>query len=575
MRFINGLWLVVLMVLVHPVTASTHYIDWMHRQQAPINFSFTQSTPTQVILADDIDLGELALPQLSQLPRWVPIPAFIETDAVVKTGLTTAAFEFKHRYRYDTPPDNLPRQLVLIAETLRISDQVFFHLQSRDAEIGGQLLIIARQIIVGEKGLLSFKSSGKRGGDLSIIYDSLTFDPKLPAIENRVENWLSEISDTFEHIASAIPDWQPRRQDLIQRQNRLLQTVQNNGWDKWQRHDLKQAARVKQAQVEQLIQFVQQQRAWRRDRDILITDLVNHWEKAVLPVWLEHYRKREKAYYFIRFLLPIESLVYFLVWEPTLITTKPLFQKPLIDHIKRRLPTSLPVTLTTQKEVIFDKPGHYRTRQTGVAWQSTVWFESESDTAQETGTFSLLSSTLSEAPRYAPAEALSKWSLLWLEKRKNQIKEAFLKDQPKPLEKYFQQIDNTSLYPIISQHQERYSKILAALATLKQKWLGYASNKITLDVVIHPSRKMVIFYLTNYDDKDYECDYIRVAAQVKDKQGNIVARREIKAFDIKLPAHAMENQVEAGKKIIKTLETYFEQPKIVEVGEPSYRCKAL
>jgi len=180
--------LALLMVLKPALAASPDYIDWMHHQQAPKTLA--TSAQTVVILADDIDLGQFRLTK----PRWVPIPL----DS-----------QIKHLYLYDTPPDKMPINLILIADTLRLSDSTLIHLQRSDAQKGGNLLIIARQIIVSENGLLSFKSAGKQGGNLKIIYDSIQLSTK--PVEMWAKNLANEIDKSFGRLAKAIPHWQQEK----------------------------------------------------------------------------------------------------------------------------------------------------------------------------------------------------------------------------------------------------------------------------------------------------------------------------------------------------------------------------
>jgi formylglycine-generating enzyme required for sulfatase activity len=95
---------------------------------------------------------------------------------------------------------------------------------------------------------------------------------------------------------------------------------------------------------------------------------------------------------------------------------------------------------------------------------------------------------------------------------------------------------------------------------------------ITVDVLI-PEGRFVIFYLTNYEDQDFHCAYIRVRATVKDRHDHVVALRSITARNVVLPAGAMESHVEAGKNMIKVLENQFDQPRIVKVSDIRYRCE--
>jgi formylglycine-generating enzyme required for sulfatase activity len=113
--------------------------------------------------------------------------------------------------------------------------------------------------------------------------------------------------------------------------------------------------------------------------------------------------------------------------------------------------------------------------------------------------------------------------------------------------------------------------LLAAVLIMPRAGIAQQAD-ITVDALI-PEGRFVIFYLTNYEEQDFHCAYIRVKATVKDRHDHIVALRSIIARNVALPAGAMESHVEAGKKMIQVLENQFDQPRIVGVSDLRYRCE--
>jgi len=63
-----------------------------------------------------------------------------------------------------------------------------------------------------------------------------------------------------------------------------------------------------------------------------------------------------------------------------------------------------------------------------------------------------------------------------------------------------------------------------------------------------------------------------VQAKVVDKDGR-VARRSIIALDVAMPANSLEIRLEAGKEVIAALRNEMNQPRIVDVSNPQYRCE--
>ncbi|MEN8214996.1 MAG: formylglycine-generating enzyme family protein [Pseudomonadota bacterium] len=92
---------------------------------------------------------------------------------------------------------------------------------------------------------------------------------------------------------------------------------------------------------------------------------------------------------------------------------------------------------------------------------------------------------------------------------------------------------------------------------------------ITVDVVSKGA--FVIFFLKNYENRDFQCASIRVEATVKDKDEQ-VALRTIMARNISLPAGSLEIKLEAGKEIIGALTNEMNQPRIVTLRKLTYRC---
>jgi formylglycine-generating enzyme required for sulfatase activity len=95
---------------------------------------------------------------------------------------------------------------------------------------------------------------------------------------------------------------------------------------------------------------------------------------------------------------------------------------------------------------------------------------------------------------------------------------------------------------------------------------------IMVDTMIMDER-FVIFYLTNLEAEDFQCDYIRVKATVKDSSGNLVGRRNIIVRNVTLTAGSLESKMEAGKEMIKRFENQYDQPRIVTISEAKFRCK--
>jgi len=95
-------------------------------------------------------------------------------------------------------------------------------------------------------------------------------------------------------------------------------------------------------------------------------------------------------------------------------------------------------------------------------------------------------------------------------------------------------------------------------------------HDITIDVVSKGA--FVIFFLKNYETRDFQCASIRVQATVTDKDER-VALRTIMARHITLPAGSLEIRLEAGKEIIGALRNEMNQPRIVGLHKLTYRCE--
>ncbi|OAD18916.1 hypothetical protein THIOM_005476 [Candidatus Thiomargarita nelsonii] len=96
------------------------------------------------------------------------------------------------------------------------------------------------------------------------------------------------------------------------------------------------------------------------------------------------------------------------------------------------------------------------------------------------------------------------------------------------------------------------------------------SPEITVDVV--SKEEFVIFIFKNYENLDFQCSLIRVKAKVKDRDDRI-ARREIIARNVVLPADSLEIRLEAGKEVINALRSEMNQPRIVDLSDPIYSCR--
>jgi len=145
----------------------------------------------------------------------------------------------------------------------------------------------------------------------------------------------------------------------------FVQLVQQNGWAHLKPDDLKRTEIFKQFYDNLDLQKAIKLTQIIKDRNQLIQEIIQAWEKAVLPIWADNYRGLETAYDQINFLLPTETLTYFMVWDKALLTTQ-LFQDRLIAEIKPRLmPQTLSVTMKppTQKWINIDKQRDYRTTQ--------------------------------------------------------------------------------------------------------------------------------------------------------------------------------------------------------------------
>lgn len=143
----TALTLLMILMPILNVHATTKLMDWRHLQQAPSTISLLNPIQTLVIQADDLDLGHLTFPT----PH--------------------------------TQTENLPQNVILMADTLRLSQLATFELSNRNG-IGGNLLIIARQIVVGEDGGLNFRTVGVPCGNLRIFYGSTHFLARTKPQEN-------------------------------------------------------------------------------------------------------------------------------------------------------------------------------------------------------------------------------------------------------------------------------------------------------------------------------------------------------------------------------------------------------
>ncbi|HDN26533.1 MAG TPA: hypothetical protein ENG03_05465 [Thioploca sp.] len=136
--------LISLLILMPATHANVTTLDWRNFKTAPTTLALTSPTQTLVIQADDLDLGQLTFPK----PH----------------------------------TQNTPMNVVLIADTLRLSQLATFEL-SNPHGVGGNLLILARQIVVGEDGVLSFRTIGAPCGNLLIFYGTTSFNARTKPVE--------------------------------------------------------------------------------------------------------------------------------------------------------------------------------------------------------------------------------------------------------------------------------------------------------------------------------------------------------------------------------------------------------
>ncbi|HDN27957.1 MAG TPA: formylglycine-generating enzyme family protein [Thioploca sp.] len=119
----------------------------------------------------------------------------------------------------------------------------------------------------------------------------------------------------------------------------------------------------------------------------------------------------------------------------------------------------------------------------------------------------------------------------------------------------------------------KIARLWLLVATLITPLAGIAEPAdITVDAII-PEGRFVMFYVTNFEEQDFHCAFIRVRATVKDSFDHIVALRTIIARNVTVRAGSIESQVEAGKKMIQVLENQFDKPRIVSLSDLTYRCK--
>jgi formylglycine-generating enzyme required for sulfatase activity len=117
-----------------------------------------------------------------------------------------------------------------------------------------------------------------------------------------------------------------------------------------------------------------------------------------------------------------------------------------------------------------------------------------------------------------------------------------------------------------------FRKVIGLLLVALMPHSKAESPEIMVETMI-AGGKVVEFYLTNLEKKDFECDYIYVKATVKDSSGNLVGRRNIIVQNVTLTAGSLESKMEAGKEMIKRFENQYDQPRIVQLGKAKYRCK--
>jgi hypothetical protein len=398
------------------VNAAIKVIDWMDIKKAPQYSEY--SAQTIVIQAYDLDFGKFIFPN-----------------------------------------SNISNNVILIADTLRFSNLVEFNFSNSEIA-ASNLLIIARQIIVGEDGILSFRTIGKDCGNIRIYYGSIKFETT-----KSIQNWkrFKLVKKNLQHNASF-----SGYQDKFNNSN--------------------------------------------------ITDIA----KQIVSTQMS-----------------VDILTDMVVKQPT-------------------LPSEYPITF-----------------KMGMALQGAVWFTCASYTTKR-GEL-IFSDDLEASSKYVPNDAksyLSKWNMFWVERLKKQInKFASLGNRTKLLEQFQKLKTMITSKMIVASDRERYFKIITELIKF------YPLPRVTVDSFIlgNPSNgeeQFVMFNIKNLENEDLLCSSIKIEAKIEDSGGNLIAQRNIIAHDVIIPANSLKKQQEANKDIINELKQTYDKPRIVELGKPSYSCKA-
>ncbi|RKZ92093.1 MAG: hypothetical protein DRR19_05315 [Candidatus Parabeggiatoa sp. nov. 1] len=91
--------------------------------------------------------------------------------------------------------------------------------------------------------------------------------------------------------------------------------------------------------------------------------------------------------------------------------------------------------------------------------------------------------------------------------------------------------------------------------------------------MIHPSRRLIQFYINNHESRRVLCRYIKVYVDYRDNKNKEIGRRRATINDVILEPNLLQFQVEAGKEIIDNLEAQYDTPRIHSIyGEPEYDC---
>ncbi|MEK8016363.1 MAG: hypothetical protein VSS75_005805 [Candidatus Parabeggiatoa sp.] len=101
------------------------------------------------------------------------------------------------------------------------------------------------------------------------------------------------------------------------------------------------------------------------------------------------------------------------------------------------------------------------------------------------------------------------------------------------------------------------------------------NQNINLDIspMIHPSRRLIQFYIKNHESKWVWCRYIKIYVDYRDNRNQNIGRRRVTINDVILKSNLLQFEVEAGKEIIGDLEAQYDRPRIHSIYDvPEYDC---